>query len=428
MLGEVHAGECRHGEVRAVGGDLPSAVAAADLTFALAHPGRRCARRAGRRPWRSSSSADQRSIHAAVSSTPRVHPASSTRPDSSTATTPVSFGARRPRPHARSMPRTRTRSIEGVLGDEVGGAVEGAQRVVVARRRHSDRAARESHVGVAVDDRRRRPGSRTRRARSSPGRDPPPRRRGADRRACSAMLRRPWIGIQPSQYSTTWRNVTGPPAPPMMIGGCGSLTGFGQLHDGENCTCSPSKEASSSVHSARMARTCSRAIARRSAGSTPWCSISSTFHPTPMPTSTRPPERRSSEAIVLASTIGSCWATSVMPVPRRSRSVTPAAAVRATYGSSVRRYSSGSSGPPGHGVRRLVGMCVCSVTHSDSNPRPSSSTARRSGRIDRSVGKINAPIRMSGTVRAHVGCISMWRPNGTAVIGRAGREARPPPG
>ena len=46
------------------------------------------------------------------------------------------------------------------------------------------------------------------------------------------MLRRPWIGIQPSQYSTTWRNVTGPPAPPMMIGGCGSHTGLGQLHDG----------------------------------------------------------------------------------------------------------------------------------------------------------------------------------------------------
>ena len=84
-------------------------------------------------------------------------------------------------------------------------------------------------------------------------------------------------------------------------------------------------------------------------------------------------------AIVLAWTIGSCWATSEMPVPRRRRSVTVAAAARATNGSSVRRYSSGSSGPPGHGVRRLVGMCVCSVTHSDSKPR-SSSSRRQAGR------------------------------------------------
>ena len=59
----------------------------------------------------------------------------------------------------------------------------------------------------------------------------------------SAMSRRPWIGIQPSQYSTTWRNVTGPPAPPMMIGGCGWRTGLGQLHDGEKRTYSPSNDA-----------------------------------------------------------------------------------------------------------------------------------------------------------------------------------------
>ena len=79
-------------------------------------------------------------------------------------------------------------------------------------------------------------------------------------------------------------------------------------------------------------------------------------------------------------------------MPRRSRSVTVAAAARATNGSSVRRYSSGSSGPPGHGVRRLVGMWVCSVTQSDSKPRSSISVARRSGRIERSVGKIRAPM------------------------------------
>ena len=98
----------------------------------------------------------------------------------------------------------------------------------------------------------------------------------------------------------------------------------------------------------------------------------------------------------MARTIGSCWAISVIPVASRNRSVTAAALARATYGSSVRRYSSGRTGPPGHGVRRLVGMWVCSVTHSDSKPRDSSSVASRSGRIDRSVGKIRAPMSMPG--------------------------------
>ena len=59
----------------------------------------------------------------------------------------------------------------------------------------------------------------------------------------------------------------------------------------------------------------------------------------------------------------------------------------------------GQLGPPGHGVRRLVGMWVCSVTHSDSKPRASSSAASRSGRIERSVGKISAPMCIGGTVR-----------------------------
>ena len=82
-------------------------------------------------------------------------------------------------------------------------------------------------------------------------------------------------------------------------------------------------------------------------------------------------------------------------MPRLSRSVTAAAAARPTNGSSVRRYSSGNSVPPGHGVRRLVGMWVCSVTHNDSNPRSSISRASRSVRIVRSVGKMRAPMRMT---------------------------------
>ena len=65
--------------------------------------------------------------------------------------------------------------------------------------------------------------------------------------------------------------------------------------------------------------------------------------------------------MALAVTIGSRWAGRAMPVPRVIRSVTAAAAARATNGSSVRLYSSSSSASPvGGGVIRLTGMWVCS--------------------------------------------------------------------
>ena len=65
--------------------------------------------------------------------------------------------------------------------------------------------------------------------------------------------------------------------------------------------------------------------------------------------------------MALAVTIGSRWASTQMPVPSRIRSVTAAAAASVTSGSSVRLYSSASSASPvGGGVRRLMGMWVCS--------------------------------------------------------------------
>ena len=172
----------------------------------------------------------------------------------------------------------------------------------------------------------------------------------------SSTVLRPWIGIQPSQYSMMWRNVTGPPAPPMITGGCGNCTGLGQLQLSVKLTWSPSYPAASSHHSPFIANTVSRTWARLERGSTPWFSISSSFQPTPMPNRKRPLDTRSREATDLANVIGWCCATRQIPVPRLRRSVTAAAAARPTNGSSVRRYSSGSSVPPGHGVRRLVGM------------------------------------------------------------------------
>src|SRR6478752_6564048 len=116
-----------------------------------------------------------------------------------------------------------------------------------------------------------------------------------------------------------------------------------------------------------------------------------------MPSVRRPPERWSSVATCFARSMGSCWAISVMPVPRASRSVTAAACPRATKGSRVRPYSSGSSPPAGYGVSRLTGMWVCSGRYSPANPRCSSSRATRTGVIVRSVRKIVVAIRMGGS-------------------------------
>ena len=79
------------------------------------------------------------------------------------------------------------------------------------------------------------------------------------------MRPRPPIGIHPSPYSAMCSNSFGPAAPPMRTGGPLRCAGFGHCHVGSNWTYSPSKLASSLVHSSRMARTCSRALARRRA-------------------------------------------------------------------------------------------------------------------------------------------------------------------
>ena len=111
-----------------------------------------------------------------------------------------------------------------------------------------------------------------------------------------------------------------------------------------------------------MAAMRSATTARRSAKATPWSASSSTFQPNPMPKTKRPPDTRSSEATSLAVMMGSRWATRAMPVPTRRCSVTAAAAVSVTKGSSERLYSSANGSPAGAGVARLVGMWVCSGT------------------------------------------------------------------
>ena len=68
-----------------------------------------------------------------------------------------------------------------------------------------------------------------------------------------------------------------------------------------------------------------------------------------------------------------------------------AAAPSATSGSSDRLYFSGSSAPLGCGVVRLVGMWVCSGSHSESRPRSSAARASSTTSIDTSVANIVTP-------------------------------------
>ena len=122
----------------------------------------------------------------------------------------------------------------------------------------------------------------------------------------------------------------------MTSGMCG-CTGFGKAHDGPKDTNSPSYAASSSVHSARIASTYSLSTVRRFPAGTWWSASSSVFQPKPAPIVTRPPERWSRVAMVLARVIGSDSTGSATAVPSRIVDVTAAAVASATHGSSVRR-------------------------------------------------------------------------------------------
>ena len=165
------------------------------------------------------------------------------------------------------------------------------------------------------------------------------------------------------------------------MGGCGFCTGFGHDQRGSKRTKSPSKAASSSVQMRFMASTRSRSTRQRCLKSVPWSSISSAFHPPPMPKRTRPRERKSRLATSLAVVIGSRSTSRQIPEPTLSVVVTAAAVASATNRSCVRQYSFGRVGPPGHGLRRETGMWVCSGNQSDSKPRASTARARSSTRI-----------------------------------------------
>ena len=167
------------------------------------------------------------------------------------------------------------------------------------------------------------------------------------RRTISAW---PEIGIHPSQYSITWRNVSGPRHSAQEDRRVRLLHRLGPR---------PARAGSARTHRRTRPRPASRAPSsrapsrvrpRRRFGSTPWSSISSSFHPTPMPKMNRPPERWSSVAtsfarddrIVLRNQADAGAELQSLGGP-------PPATPSATNGSSVWLYSWGSSPPPGHG-------------------------------------------------------------------------------
>ena len=97
---------------------------------------------------------------------------------------------------------------------------------------------------------------------------------------------------------------------------------------------SPSKDATSSRHSVRMASTYSAARAARRANGTPSASNSSRDHPMPMPNVNRPPDSLSSVAACLASSTGLCSGSSSTPVAMRIVEVAAATKLSPIIGSS----------------------------------------------------------------------------------------------
>jgi hypothetical protein len=115
--------------------------------------------------------------------------------------------------------------------------------------------------------------------------------------------------------------------------GLSGSTGLGQALIGGKSTSSPWYSASDLVQISFIAAMRSRINLKRVLNAVPWSSISSAFHPPPIPNRNRPPEIWSIEATSFAVWIGSRCATRHTPVPIFNVLVAAAAAVSVTNGS-----------------------------------------------------------------------------------------------
>src|SRR5215813_7380005 len=109
---------------------------------------------------------------------------------------------------------------------------------------------------------------------------------------------------------------------PTQIGGWGFCTGLGSKIIPSNLTQLPAACGISSVHSTRKARRYSSVTAPRAAkGDVTTASNSASSHPAPMPTISRPPDRMSIVASILAATTAGRCGTTMTASTRRMREV-----------------------------------------------------------------------------------------------------------
>ena len=168
--------------------------------------------------------------------------------------------------------------------------------------------------------------------------------------------------IQPSPRRAARRSAGSRPAP-NQTGSPGRWIGLGSSRAREKRRSSPSNETSSPLHSARMTSTPStRRRTVRSVGKPRAATCSSAGAPRPTPTVSRPPDRRSSDAISFASRTGWRRVITMTAMPSRTSRVTAAA-----YASTCRPSSSG--------VRDVGPPTALSSVHSPLNPSVSARAA-----------------------------------------------------
>ena len=123
-------------------------------------------------------------------------------------------------------------------------------------------------------------------------------------------------------------------SPPTTMGML-PFTGRGLQVTGSKFTNSPLNDACGPAHSARIAAMYSSLRAPRRSHGTPSASNSSFIQPTPRPSSTRPPDSRSSVASSFARISGLRWGTMRMQVPRRIVGAAAAANASQISGSGI---------------------------------------------------------------------------------------------
>ena len=178
----------------------------------------------------------------------------------------------------------------------------------------------------------------------------------------------------------------------------------------------PRHSFSGSVQRWRSRRITSFSRPPRSANGTPVAANSSGTQPAPAPTIRRPAESRSSVASSRAISTGGRSAIWLTLVPSRTRSVTAAMKARPIHGSTIGSYGCG----------RSSGVTTRSLSHTESKPRRSASSAARL-RPGSFAGSSLTPTFMPAPIaRSRMSCIVHGTRLDVESARRARIEAAPP--